>query len=49
MTAKKNPKPDDREQSKRFLETAKQVEAEDKEALEQAFKTIASRKKDQKS
>lgn len=34
-------KPDDLEQSKRFIETAKQVEAEDDKALERAFKNIA--------
>jgi hypothetical protein len=39
------PKSDDPEQSKRFLETAKDVGAdEDAEALDQVFKKIASRK-----
>lgn len=38
---RKPTKHDDPEQSKRFLETAEQVEADDKEALERAFKKIA--------
>ena len=38
---RKPTKPDDPEQSKRFIETAEQVEADDKEALERAFKKIA--------
>jgi len=41
MTRKAAPKPDDREQSKRFIETAKEVEADDAEALGRAFKKIA--------
>jgi hypothetical protein len=39
-------KPDDSEQSKRFIETAEQVGADvDDEALERAFKRIASQPK----
>ena len=40
---------DDPEQSKRFIETAKEVEADDDEALERAFKKIiANPPKDRK-
>jgi hypothetical protein len=35
-------KPDDPEQSKRFIETAEAVGATDDEALERAFKKISS-------
>ncbi len=35
---------DDPEQSKRFIETAEQVGADDEEALERAFKKIAPEK-----
>lgn len=39
------PKPDDPVQSKRFIETAKEVGADDDaEALERAFKKVASSK-----
>jgi hypothetical protein len=39
------PKPDDLEQSKRFLETAEEVGADaDDAALERAFKKISSQK-----
>jgi hypothetical protein len=39
---KKQPKPDDPEQSKRFLEAAREAEAEDsEEAAERAFKKVA--------
>jgi len=42
MGRKPNPKPDDPEQSKRFIETAEEVGADaDNEALERAFKKIA--------
>jgi hypothetical protein len=42
----KSAKPDDREQSKRFIETAKEVGAdEDAEALERAFKRIVPQKR----
>lgn len=42
MRNKKLLKPDDAEQSKRFIETAEEVEAEDEQALERAFKKIIS-------
>jgi len=47
---RKPTKPDDAEQSKRFLETAEEVGADDEQALERAFKKIAPspRKQDQK-
>lgn len=46
MPRKSAPKPDDPEQSKRFIETAEQVGADtDDEALERAFKKIAPRQK----
>lgn len=38
---RKPTKPDDAEQSKRFIETAEQVEADDEEVLERALKKIA--------
>ena len=41
MGRKPAPKPDDPEQSKRFIETAEEVGADDVEALERAFKKIA--------
>ena len=42
MSKKPAPKPDDPEQSKRFVETAKEVEADDDpEALEKALTRIA--------
>jgi hypothetical protein len=40
MGRKPAPKPDDAEQSKRFIETATEVEADDDKALERAFKKI---------
>jgi len=41
MARKSQPKPDDREQSKRFIDTAVEVGADtDDEALERAFKKI---------
>lgn len=40
MARKPNPKPDDAAQSKRFIETAEQVGADDEKALERAFKKI---------
>jgi hypothetical protein len=43
MPRKSNPKLDDAEQSKRFIETAKDVEADDAEALDNALKKIASK------
>jgi len=46
---RKPTKPDDPKQSKRFIETAEQVGADDEEALEQAFKKIAPVSKRQPS
>jgi hypothetical protein len=43
MSQKPKPKPDDPEQSKRFIETAKEVGADDPKALDRAFKKIASK------
>ena len=40
MPRKPAPKPDDPAQSKRFIETAEQVGADDKDALERAFKKL---------
>ena len=46
MGRKKKPKPDDPEQSARFLETAKAVQAEDaKERFEKAISKILKPKK----
>ena len=45
MPRKPAPKPDDAKQSKRFLETAKETEADDAEALERAFKKITPSKR----
>jgi hypothetical protein len=39
---RKPSKPDDPEQSKRFIETAEEVGADDEEALQRAFKKISS-------
>ena len=47
MGRKPAPKPDDAEQSKRFIETAEEVGADDAKALERALTTIA-RQKDEK-
>jgi hypothetical protein len=44
MPRKPAPKPDDPEQSKRFIETAEKVGADDEEALERAFKKITKSK-----
>ena len=41
---RKPTKPDDPEQSKRFIETAEEVGADDDEALERAFKKIEDSK-----
>jgi hypothetical protein len=41
MGRKPAPKPDDAEQSKRFIDTANEAEADDDKALERAFKKIA--------
>jgi len=46
MGRKPNPQPDDPEQSKRFLEAAREAEAdESKEGAERAFKKIISAKR----
>jgi hypothetical protein len=45
MPRKPAPK-DDPEQSKRFIEAAKKAGADDEQALDRAFKKIASAKKD---
>ena len=42
-------KPDDPEQSKRFIETAEEVGADDENALERAFSKITSSKKGKKA
>ena len=44
MGRKPNPKPDDAEQSKRFIDTATEVEADDDKALERALTKIARQK-----
>ena len=49
MGRKPNPKPDDAEQSKRFIDTAKEVEADDEDALDRAFKKIAPKRDQTKS
>jgi hypothetical protein len=49
MTRKPAPKPDDPEQSKRFIQTAEEAGADDEKALERAFKHIASEPKRQPS
>jgi hypothetical protein len=41
--------PDDPEQSKRFIEAAKEAGADDEEALERAFKKIAPEKRPAKA
>jgi hypothetical protein len=44
MAGKPTPKPDNPEQSKRFIEAAKQLETnEDPKAFEKVFKKVASR------
>ncbi len=46
MPRKKKPKPDDKEQSARFLETAGQIQSENaKEAFEEAMKKIVKKKR----
>lgn len=44
MARKSQPKPDDLEQSKRFIKTAEEVGADDDKALERALKKIAPSK-----
>jgi hypothetical protein len=46
MGRKPNPKPDDAAQSKRFIDAAKEAEADDAEALDSAFKKIITQKPD---
>lgn len=48
MTEKK-PKRDDPEQSKRFIATAKEVEAGDEKALDRAFKRVTKPLRDRDS
>lgn len=48
MSKKPERKPDDPEQSKRFIETAKEVGADDPKALDRAFKKVAAQKADKK-
>jgi hypothetical protein len=49
MGRKPTPKPDDHEQSKRFIETAEEVGADtDDEALERALKKIVTEKRPSK-
>jgi hypothetical protein len=45
MPDKPDQKPDDPEQSKRFIETAEEVGADDAEALARAFKKIVPAKR----
>jgi len=50
MPRKPNPPPDDPEQSKRFLDTAKEVEADqDEKALDRTLKNIAADKRKRSS
>jgi hypothetical protein len=45
MPRKPKPKPDDPAQSKRFIETAREAEAEEsEEAAERAFKKVVSKR-----
>jgi hypothetical protein len=48
MGRKLVPKPDDLEQSKRFIDTAEEVGADDEKALERALKRILPPKKREK-
>lgn len=46
MAAKSKPKPDDPEQSKRFVEAAKKAEADElEEGADKAFKKVTASKK----
>jgi hypothetical protein len=50
MPRKKKPKPDDKEQSARFIEKAGQIQSDNpKEAFEEAMDKIAKRKRSTKS
>lgn len=44
MARKPERKPDDPEQSKRFIDAAKEAEADDPKALDRAFKKVATSK-----
>ena len=44
MTKKEARKPDDPEQSQRFKDTAKELEADDPKALDRNFKKVATSK-----
>jgi hypothetical protein len=44
MPRKPNPEPDDAEQSKRFIDAAREHEADDEKAVDRALKRIASEK-----
>lgn len=44
MPRKPAPKPDDPEESKRFIEDAEKIGADDPEALDRALKKIAEKK-----
>jgi hypothetical protein len=46
--ARKPTKPDDIEQSKRFIETAEEVGADDEDALQRAFEKIAPKRRDKR-
>ena len=46
MPRKPAPKPDDAEQSKRFIKTAEEVEADDPEALEAALRNVAKARRE---
>jgi hypothetical protein len=49
MPRKPRPKPDDPEQFKRFLEIAREVEADESpDAIDRAFNKVVRRKKDDK-
>jgi hypothetical protein len=49
LMARKPTKPDDPEQSKRFIETAEQAGADDEKTLDRAFKKILPASKNQSS
>lgn len=44
MGRKPEPKPDDPEQSKRFIETAEEIGADDEDTLERTLKKIAPKR-----
>lgn len=45
MPSKQKPKPDDQEQSKRFIKAAEEVGADNADALDRAMQKIANRPK----